>query len=126
MVEILWVIVLKLSVFTAIVSILAGVVAVIFIAFFFCGDGYVQQADKDKAATRQNFKVVLIITALTAPLAVIPTPEELFKIRLGMLKYTMASPENVQKGMDEIQRVAAKLECKYLGCKEEAKHDTSN
>ena len=51
-------------------------------------------------------------------LVMTPSINDLYKIRLGLLKYELTSPENVSKGTAEIQRIAHKLECKYLGCNE--------
>lgn len=50
-----------------------------------------------------------------------PTIDDLWKVRIALIKYRLASPENVQKGADEIASIAHKLECRYLGCKDEHK-----
>ena len=44
-----------------------------------------------------------------------PNVNDLWKIRIGLLKYSLASEENVSKGVSEIKRIADKLEKKYLG-----------
>jgi hypothetical protein len=52
-------------------------------------------------------------------LALIPSVDDLWKVRIGLIKLELASPENIQKSTDEITRIAKKLECKYLGCEKE-------
>lgn len=55
-------------------------------------------------------------------LSATPKAEDLFRVRLALLKWELASPENVNKGVEEIQRIAKKLECKYIGgCTEDKK-----
>ncbi len=126
MLEVVWYIALKLSIFAAIISIVAGVVSMGMIVFLMSDDGYGSLKDDEKKSFLGFFKVIAGIAIVFAPLAVVPSPDDLFHIRLGMLKYTMASPENVTKGMAEIERIAAKLECKYLGCEEKKSDATSN
>lgn len=45
----------------------------------------------------------------------IPSPEDLWKVRLNLIKYRLASPQNVNQGVKQIQDIADKLEKKYLG-----------
>ena len=59
------------------------------------------------------------VFVISAALAALPGPEKLWKVRIGLIKLQLASPENIQKGADVIERIGAKLECKYLGCKDE-------
>lgn len=51
-------------------------------------------------------------------LSIIPHPEQLWKVRISLIKYQLASPENIQQGAAAITEIAKKLECKYLGCEE--------
>lgn len=51
--------------------------------------------------------------------ASVPDVNDLWKIRIGMIKLQLASPENVEKGAAEIIRIGKKLECRYLGCEEQ-------
>lgn len=60
---------------------------------------------------------------LLIAIANLPTADDLWKVRVSLIKYHLASPENVQKGVETIERIGKKLECKYLGGCEEPKAD---
>lgn len=49
-------------------------------------------------------------------IALMPSVDSLWKIRISLIKLELASPENVRKGTEKITDIAHKLECKYLGC----------
>ncbi len=72
---------------------------------------------------RPYFMRLVKIFAVAGIVACVPSVDQIWKIRIGLIKLQLASPENLQKGTDEIQRIAKKLECKYVGCddKEKAK-----
>lgn len=61
----------------------------------------------------------MIFVAVCAAFSVIPSVDDLWKVRIGLIKLQLASPENIQKGAEVIERIGQKLECKYLGCAEE-------
>lgn len=48
----------------------------------------------------------------------IPDLNELWKVRISLIKLELSSPENIAKGVETIERIGTKLECKYLGCEE--------
>ncbi len=50
--------------------------------------------------------------------ACIPNADELWKVRIAMIKLELASPENIKDGVQVIEEIGKKLECKYLGCDE--------
>lgn len=57
-------------------------------------------------------------------LCTIPSLDDLWKVRINLIKFQLASPENLQKATETIERIGEKLECKYIGCdekKEQAK-----
>lgn len=57
-------------------------------------------------------------------LSCVPTIDDVWKVRIGLIKFGLASPDNVKSGVETIERVGKKLECKYLGgCEEEKKND---
>lgn len=60
----------------------------------------------------------LLCSFLICPFALIPSIEQVWKIRIGLIKFQLASPENIAKGAAVIERIGHKLECKYLGCKD--------
>jgi len=61
------------------------------------------------------FKIALILFLIGS----IPSVSDVWKVRIGLIKYNLASSENITKASSEIERIGKKLECKYLGgCKE--------
>jgi hypothetical protein len=54
-------------------------------------------------------------------LSVIPSVDDLWKVRIGLIKLELASPENLKGAAEVIERIGRKLECKYIGCDEEKK-----
>lgn len=70
---------------------------------------------------KKSLKIAIFFFIVCLSLALIPTMDQLFKIRIGLIKLELTNRENVQLSIDEIGRVAHKLECKYLGCKENEK-----
>jgi hypothetical protein len=58
---------------------------------------------------------------VSAVVTCVPTIDDLWKVRIGLIKYQLASSENVQTGVDTIERIGKKLECKYLGGCDEKK-----
>jgi hypothetical protein len=61
------------------------------------------------------------VGVVCAVLACMPSIDDLWKTRIALIKFHLASPENVEKATDEIARIGKKLECKYLGGCEDAK-----
>lgn len=54
-------------------------------------------------------------------LAIIPTLDDLWRVRIALVKYDLAAPENVRGAAETIERIGRKLECKYLGgCEDKA------
>lgn len=51
----------------------------------------------------------------------IPSMDQVWKMRISLIKFHLASPENINKAGSEIERIAKKLECKYIGCEGEKK-----
>lgn len=70
------------------------------------------------ARFKASMKKSYIVLACIAFLSLLPSTDELWKSRIALLKLELASPKNVNKSVEEISRIASKLECKYLGCKE--------
>ena len=76
--------------------------------------------DEANAATyKRLFKKAVGATVILAALTAIPDVNDLWRARIALVKLELASTENVQKGTEEIARIARRLECKYLGCEEE-------
>lgn len=61
-------------------------------------------------------KYSIPLTLIFSFIGLAPTADDLWKVRISLIKLELASPENVKKSVIEISRIAEKLECKYLGC----------
>jgi len=102
-----------------------AVVGTIFILFVYGASLITKYADdcpKEVKLWLSHVRKLLILMWVTLiPLSLIPNSKQLFKTRINLLKFHIAAPENISKGVDEIQRVARKLECKYIGCEDDNK-----
>jgi hypothetical protein len=49
-----------------------------------------------------------------AVLAAVPTVDDLWRVRIGLLKLEVASPANMQSAQEHIEVIVKGLECKYL------------
>lgn len=67
------------------------------------------------------FRRGILATVIFTILACIPTVDSIWKVRIGLIKLQLASPANVQKSANVIERIGHELECKYLGCEQETK-----
>lgn len=76
-------------------------------------------SEADKAVARRIVVTGLILWFPSVLLTSVPDVNDLWRVRIGMIKLQLASPENVEKGAQEIIRIGKKLECRYLGCPEE-------
>lgn len=66
----------------------------------------------------QALKKMLLALIILAFFACVPSINNLWTVRIGLIKLELASPENVKKASETIERIGQKLECKYLGCEE--------
>lgn len=77
---------------------------------------------KEKAETWSWHIYVRAYLFVVLPICIIvnsiPTVDDLWKVRISLIKLELASPQNIEKGSEEIARIAKKLECKYIGCEE--------
>ena len=48
-----------------------------------------------------------------------PTHGKMLELKIAKIKNEAVTAENLNKGIEAIERVSRKLECKYLGCKGE-------
>jgi hypothetical protein len=108
-------------------SIIFGVILTI--SLIYNGVSFIENKDyKDRVAEKNLImlkKTIKIATILPLFLILtnLPNANDLFKVRLALIKYELASPKNVTKGVETIERVAKKLECKYIGGCEKKKTD---
>jgi hypothetical protein len=71
------------------------------------------------AACKRFFKRAAIVASISCMVSAFPDVDDIWRARITLVKMELSSPENVQKGAEEIERIAQHLECKYLGCEEE-------
>ena len=67
------------------------------------------------------WRPIFVASIVAFSLLVIPDIGDLWRARIALIKWNLASPANVQKTVETIERIGKKLECKYLGgesCKE--------
>ncbi len=51
-------------------------------------------------------------------ISMVPSPKNIWEMRIALIKFNLASPQNVQMAADKIVEIGHKLECKYIGCEE--------
>jgi len=67
------------------------------------------------------WRPIFVASIIALSLLVVPDIGDMWRARISLIKWQLASPENVQKATETIERIGKKLECKYLGgepCKE--------
>jgi hypothetical protein len=72
-----------------------------------------------KIGMKKICKICLWCGLLSLPISLIPNMDDIWKIRINLIKFELASPENIEKATGEITQVVKKLECKYLDLCEE-------
>ena len=77
--------------------------------------------DKDRGKVLATFRYCFPIAMVLILVGSIPTVDNLWKIRVGLIKFQLAAPENIKAGVETIERIGHKLECQYIGCKEDEK-----
>ncbi len=76
------------------------------------------QLIKRKTVYNYLIKASLVMLAILTVSITVPSIDDIWKIRIALVKLELSSSENLQKGVETIERVGKKLECKYLGCEE--------
>lgn len=108
--EILLALVQNVSCLTQVIAVFCGILGVV--SWVFC------KTEDIKTPVPRH---LLIVAIIALPFAVFPTIEDLVKVRISLIKYHLAEASNIQGGIETIERIGKKLECKYLGCDEEKK-----
>lgn len=105
------------SIFLAVITGIAAIVLGV-IAYLIPADTYGMK-DADKAIFTKywigNAKKFAAAFLVFAFIGCIPSVDDLWKIRIGMIKLELSSPENLAQAKTAIERIGAKLECKYIG-----------
>lgn len=59
-----------------------------------------------------------IIAMLGASTSMIPSHNKILEVKIERIKNEAVNKENIDKGIETLERIGKKLECKYLGGKE--------
>jgi len=59
-------------------------------------------------------KRILLPIGMGLLFSTVPSMEDVWRVRISLIKLELASPENIRAGADTIARIAKKLEEKYL------------
>jgi hypothetical protein len=125
--EILLAIAQNISSFFWFIATASGVVLVVLsVALAVCSEGSgdhskTPEANKDIATVGKIWWRVFILLIISITIGSLPKVDDLWKIRVSMIKLYLASPENIKAGSETIERIAKRLECQYIGCKEDKK-----
>src|ERR1700747_2961935 len=110
----------NVSTFFWIIGIAFGIVSII-LFLIACGMS-MDASEKDNAKDKKDaenmwkiWKTAFIFTLICVPIGCLPQVGDLWKVRLSLIKFELASPENIKAGAETIERVAHKIECSYLG-----------
>ena len=108
--EILLAVLSNVKVLLIFAAILLGIAATVGLMGWSIEDNW--RTDSRWARSAKNAAIAAAVAAL---LACVPTVHEVWEVRIALVKYELASPENVQQAAETIERIGKKLECKYLG-----------
>lgn len=115
--EILLAMLFNISSTLGFICLLSGIaMAIAIVATFICNNDEQLKDVYPSWRTARNYTALLFF--FTFPFSQVPSIDQIWKLRIGLLKLELASPENLKSSLDAIERIGAKLECKYLGCKE--------
>lgn len=79
------------------------------------------RGDKESKLALSYGKKFALGAILTGLISCVPSINDIWKVRIALVKYHLASQANISKSTETIERIAEKLECKYLGCEEKKK-----
>ena len=100
-----------------------GVVAVVASGFGIAMANEENSSEREAALGRSLMAKFIPAAIVCIVLATIPGPESMWKVRVGLMKLELASPENVKAVGGHVEEIVKALECKHLGvnCPKEAK-----
>lgn len=80
-------------------------------------DGY----EDDAAKFKKILSKIIPFFILSLFIAIIPRTDDLWRVRINLIKLSLASPENLTKAASELEKISKGLECKYLNACESKK-----
>lgn len=114
--EIILALLMNVKVAFSLFSLIAGTIALVMGVIWLSVKTSGYESEQTIAKAWSCFKISTLATVVFIIPALIPDINDVWKVRISLIKLQLASPQNVQKGVDEIGRIAKKLECKYLEC----------
>lgn len=60
------------------------------------------------------------LAIILALIVFIPTHQKALEVKIAKIKNETVNKENVTKGVETLERIGRKLECKYIGCEKES------
>lgn len=105
------------AIFVAVAASIAGLIIAIISVVFPAEDHYSKEEEKKAFTTLWlgRAKILGGIALVSSLIGCIPSVDDLWKIRIGMIKLELTSPETLSQAKETIERIGVKLECKYLG-----------
>lgn len=75
-------------------------------------------AEEEEGEHKKWIKAFLIIYIALLSISIIPTHDKILQLKISKIKNEAVNKENITKGVETLERIGEKLECKYLGCGE--------
>ena len=95
-------------------------VAVIAMGVFFMGFCFFVSGEaSEKAAKIVGLTLIgawIFVVLSAGVICLLPTHDRILRVKIARIKDEAVTDQNLRQGVDVIQRIGHKLECKYLGC----------
>lgn len=63
--------------------------------------------------------IAFVFANIIGVVTLIPSHERVMAVKIERIKNEAVNKDNIQKGVETLERIGKKLECKYLGCEDE-------
>jgi hypothetical protein len=83
-------------------------------AFFSYMEAHSYDRDEGHHKRLQWLRSKIWVAVVLSLLCCVPSVEDIWKARIALIELRLSSPQNVQAGVDTVQRLAKELECEYL------------
>ncbi|MCP3684561.1 MAG: hypothetical protein GY861_17990 [bacterium] len=87
------------------------------LSFFTWAFEYERTSDKNLA--NRTLQITVPISFFIFFAALLPSHDRILAVKIARIKNEAVNKENVTKGVETLERIGKKLECKYLGCDDE-------
>ena len=76
---------------------------------------------KERLIIKRTVISILIFSISCGLVALCPTHEIMLKVKIAKIKNELVTDKNLNATAETLERIAERLECKYLGCDKETK-----